>query len=1847
MRNQLLNFRPRTGVIKVVDEISTEIYDILVLQEKKMQFLPKPENNQESMDEESEETATDELDEEDSDILWELPSPDLEVDDRHKDLFLQTQLEPKELQRRSFNIFQRAKTVFEEQGYNILYLALGLLEWTEAEHSNDIKKAPLILIPVQMERKGVKRSFKIYWTGDDIITNISLQAKLKEQGINLPDFEMPDDKDDVYNYFQQVESSISKMKNWNVRYEIHLGFFSFTKFVMYQDLDPENWPSGFSFHENPIIDSLFNPADYTNEPAFDESEVDIKLPSKEVYTVLDADSSQIAVIEDVKSRKNLVVEGPPGTGKSQTIVNLIAELIASGKTVLFISEKMAALEVVKSRLDSINLGDFCLELHSNKSNKKEVLKELERTLLNSSQKVLIEDEKFQELDGIRTELNNYKDLIHSPYGEMGFTPYHLIGFKEKSLVHFENSGKEFPIVIIENVSKYNRETWQESISKLNNIEELLRSLKPITEHPWHDCNPGLILPADRQAIKNILEKLLTSLNKIQTETANITEVTGVKLATNIHELEKTRENALKILDSEVIELELLKSTEWDHENYNAEQLIKQIESYQEQIEDFNEDALHQNAQIQLQNLKKVREDLFQVPSQEFVSFESEIKNLLTNSIQSLDELETTINVLHKISGVTLANNWLELDEALNNASKISASPQIDYEVMQNPEWDIFSQRAQEIFTEIENFKVKTAPLSKFKDDVLDKDLKHTHKKLIELSGKMLKFMSGDYKKTKNLAMSFYRDQAPQENDILIEDLENLIVIQEHRDRVRSLDPAGRSLFGSKWKSEHSDPEELRSLGLWLIELRSMLKEGKITSETIRIINTNPNGEEINKTINQIMGLIGEISKTNKELEHYFNRERVKQGITFDELRTENRNLHSKVFQYFEFRETLKNYFKKDFPESDEKLFEALNNLINCQNLKTEIDTSDLRGKSLFGSKWEATCSDCEELKSLSYWLMEFRKLLREGELTLISMDLISNVYRPERDTLLDPVFNEVNEFYKHLKDLNQYIRMNCDALFSEGISKTHLKELENHFSKYEQELASLVTWAQYNSEKKDLHPIAQPLIPLIDDGTLEPEDLLPAFKGNLADNILKNLFSENESLRNFVGDLHENKIRKFNSLDQHLLKLNQKRIAQEIKENQPNLSFNLSRNSELGILRNEFSRKRGHMPIRKLLFAAGGLIQTIKPCFMMSPLSVAQFLDPDSVGHLTFDVVIFDEASQVKPEDALGAFLRGKQLVVMGDTKQLPPTAFFDSMVETDELDNYEISSLMDMESILHFCKSSFPTRMLNWHYRSRHESLIAVSNQEFYDNQLLIYPSPEHQSDTLGLHYVNLDWQTAFYDRGRSSVNRGEAKTVVNAAIEHFKKYGESKSLGIGTFNTNQQRAILEELEMALRLLPKNERETLEKHFNREHEEKFFVKNLETIQGDERDVIMVSVGFGFESNQKFSYNFGPLNREGGERRLNVLFTRAKEKCIIFSNFTHSQLEIKPNSPFGIKALKMFLAYAQNKELLQIDEPLEDCDSPFEESVYEFLRSHGYHVHKQVGCAGYRIDLAVVDPESPGKYRLGIECDGAMYHSSPVARDRDRLRQQVLEGLGWNIYRIWSTDWYKKREDSTARLLDAINNSRNISTPSEVELEEEFFDIIEIEEETQSNIIETVSLEDSISAYEICESLGIDRNCEIHEKHPDELSLAINRIVEVEGPIHFNEVVRRIRDYWGLKRAGKRIQQAIAYSITLSEQRNDLIIKNDFLYHKNSEIVVRKRVDNNPPAKIELICVEEIGLAIRMIIENQHATSQDDLVTQVSRLLGFKTTRAGTAQRITEVIEDWKQIGELEQLPNGMLNFSQ
>jgi len=391
--NRLLKLREtKTGTLKIIDEIPDQIYEELVLNQKSMDFRPlqvstRIDGPQESapQDPDGLNSGTLELTMEEDSQIWELP----QHADRHTDLSLQTNLKPENLQKRLFYIHKQARSMLEEQGYTILYLALGFLkfEWPGGDDQEvETIQAPLVLVPVELDRSRVDLSFNLKWTQEDPTHNISLQAKLAEQGVSLPDFEMPEERGGIDRYFQLVRETISRESGWEVlQNDIYLSFFSFAKFIMYKDLDVRSWPNDKSPIDHPLIRSILAPS--AQEPAdsgFSEEEIDTRLRTQDLFHILDADPSQIAVIEDAKAKRNLVVEGPPGTGKSQTITNIIAEFLAAGKSILFVSEKMAALEVVKDRLDHTGLGDFCLELHSRKANKKRVLEKLRRSMEASS-----------------------------------------------------------------------------------------------------------------------------------------------------------------------------------------------------------------------------------------------------------------------------------------------------------------------------------------------------------------------------------------------------------------------------------------------------------------------------------------------------------------------------------------------------------------------------------------------------------------------------------------------------------------------------------------------------------------------------------------------------------------------------------------------------------------------------------------------------------------------------------------------------------------------------------------------------------------------------------------------------------------------------------------------------------------------------------------------------------------------------------------------------------------------------------------------------------------------------------------------------------------------------------------------------------------------------------------------------------------------------------------------------------------------------------------------------------------------------------------------------------------------
>jgi very-short-patch-repair endonuclease len=705
--------------------------------------------------------------------------------------------------------------------------------------------------------------------------------------------------------------------------------------------------------------------------------------------------------------------------------------------------------------------------------------------------------------------------------------------------------------------------------------------------------------------------------------------------------------------------------------------------------------------------------------------------------------------------------------------------------------------------------------------------------------------------------------------------------------------------------------------------------------------------------------------------------------------------------------------------------------------------------------------------------------------------------------------------------------------------------------------------------------------------------------------LIEQAFSFSPALIKFERASHEEVVEKFKKLDILNLHYNRVMVALKHWENVPRQQAG----GQVNILRNEFNKKARLMPIRKLIQEAGLAIQAIKPVMMMSPMSIANFLTP---GSIEFDLVIFDEASQVRPVEALGAIARGKQLVVVGDSKQLPPTSFFDKLnMDIEDEDNVTA----DIQSILGMCDAQgAPQRLLRWHYRSRHESLISLSNREFYENKLVIFPSPGSRSRMgLSFHYL----ENAVYDRGKTRTNPVEAEAVADAVIHHALN-NPKQSLGVVAFSTAQMQAIQNTLEVKRRKYPEAE------NFFRSHaHEPFFVKNLENVQGDERDVILISIGYGKIEDGKVPMSFGPLNNEGGERRLNVLITRAKLRCEVFTNITSDDIRPTELTKFGIRALKSFLYFAQHGRFDAQEEIIIPDKRPFEDQVAEQLTAVGYTVRKKVGSDAFYIDLAIVDPLNPGRYILGIECDGDAYASAKSARDRDRLRKQVLETMGWKIFRIWSTDWFRNPKQELERLIAAIEKAKELTALDDVEEE-----ALENEVVTVSREKEDISIS-SISTYVFAVLPAEVAQQELHLHSFGKLAEWITEVVKVEGPVHFDEMARRMAEAAGISKVGSRIKYTLTQAVQYAGQAGLVKSIGDFLWLKDMEVpVIRDRSGLSPTSKkLQYIAPEEVNLAIQKIVEEAIAIQLEAAVPFIAKLFGFARVTEELKKDILAAIE--------------------
>ncbi|MFD0716050.1 DUF3320 domain-containing protein [Paenibacillus sp. GCM10027626] len=759
------------------------------------------------------------------------------------------------------------------------------------------------------------------------------------------------------------------------------------------------------------------------------------------------------------------------------------------------------------------------------------------------------------------------------------------------------------------------------------------------------------------------------------------------------------------------------------------------------------------------------------------------------------------------------------------------------------------------------------------------------------------------------------------------------------------------------------------------------------------------------------------------------------------------------------------------------------------------------------------------------------------------------------------------------------------------------------------------TWRRIRAQAEEAGLL--PLIAPYEEGRISNDQLQAVFERGLYRSIANYIIDRDDRLRAFSGRIFEETISRFKEADSLFTTLTQKEIAARLSAKVPQMSQEAAQSSEAGILQRAIRSGGRNMSIRKLFEQIPNLLPRLVPCMLMSPISVAQYLDPNGP---KFDLVIFDEASQVPTAQAVGALARGNQAVIVGDPKQLPPTAFFSkSHSEVEDEDQ----ALQDMESILDDCLAlGMPERHLSWHYRSRHESLIAFSNAHYYENKLLTFPSPDEPVSSVTWYPVE-----GFYDRGRTKQNRAEGEAVVAEIIRRLKDpVLRQQSIGVVTFSSIQQTLIEDMLEDALK------REQELEQLMIQLPEPLFIKNLENVQGDERDVILFSVGYGPDASGKVSLNFGPLNRQGGWRRLNVAVSRARFEMHVFSTLRSHHLHAGRISAQGVLGLKAFLEYAEKgKQALPVGEAAGHAPriSSLHTSLAAELETLGYEADIYVGASGYRVDIGVLDSDHRDQYLLGILLDGPIYRNAESARDRDILREQVLRQLGWTLVRVWSPDWWENKQSVIRGIVEAIHQAkinRDKRTYEAFSVQEE---IIQAAQEVASSKEEAAIEPDrannkaeSEQIYKPCLLSPVSFGSEQFNspKHTALTLGQIKQVIEEEGPISRSLLTKRVLQAWGITRMGAKLERRFTELLAKLKLQTTETEETVFFWPEGVDPqryeIYRVSTDDANRRIAEDLPSEEIAAAVKAVLASQISLPQEELVKQVVKALGY--ARAGT-----------------------------
>lgn len=1713
----------------------------------------------------------------------------------------------------------RTTQAFLDTGLWTLFLAVGNLAWTDPQDKARKFNSPLLLVPVELIRQPKSKLVEIRYMSDDTVVNPALQLALQDYGITLPD---ADDTvlSNVIGLIGKIQTAVSRFPEWKIDEEIYLSYFTFHKEAMYRDLLDNEELLLKSEHILAISNS--GKQGQTQEYLFDPvpaDAVDHFDPPETSALILDADASQRAAVIAAREGHSFVLDGPPGTGKSQTIANIIATLMAQNRTVLFVSEKAAALEVVKNRLEEVGLSHGILELHSHKATRKEVSAALSEAVgYRPTVQGRITDSDRRKLARLRGRLTHHADAMNTPRDPLGLSLHQAMGRVSRL--------EDLPSTPLcdGDFENLDADQFANLMGVAQDLQRAWPSIVRGVNSPWYGIKSAKPLSVDAHALIDSLEDLEAAFVPYRSLARALEWDQPAHSKWMAYLIEHWRDKDPDIPKFWLTSRDLgptLDSVSSLREALQVER-DKRMHAHQAGGPRFAElvdaeTSVHPGARLRLVTQSGLLESRIMSEGEsqlraDQVRVESASRNLLAlrEHSRTLAELLGIVEpkTLSDVSDLLAIANIAQHDQRPEPTwITTGVNPKVADAIalLQSAAYD-FSQAEQEAGAYFDPAILESEPKS------LQIRFSNTHRGMRKLGGAYRSDL-------KILGEGSQPGIRAKDN---VQRLELAVTWQKAKARLDRLEEEFAGLLGERYNRERTDWQGLRDA---LDNAVVVAKRAK--TQSLETLNSAIGyGSSVDPQVRNVSEQLSNLLLAVRGVEPLFDARAANfDSLALDDIATKLDNAKSALDNLAQVINHVDAIVGRG--HDCKTALESLDAVHAWAEVATRLDSMAAASHNTLGDLYTGTDTPPEKLEMASEWIIDLHRILSldsnsEGqvmtddvivELDLLPLDtaVLSSSYRQWRSAV---------DSLKHAFHEDRHLELETDL--SDWIEG---RELTQFFADDVAGQAEYLAGqeAEVMLSTAGLEPVISSLIDKSADQSIVAECIERELLRRWIDLIIDN----DEDLGKAGSKNRDAAVTDFQKLDRQLIASTVADIVDKTNAHRPTTSVGQSQ-----ILISQGMKKRNLLPIRSLISSTWDVTKRLKPVFMMSPLSVSQFLEPN----LQFDVVIFDEASQVLPEDAVNAIYRGHQLIIAGDDKQLPPTKFFALSDDENSTEESE-SEAKDYESILDLAKASsaYKSLTLSWHYRSRHQDLITFSNKSFYDSKLITFPSSDEVGNHVGVEFFHVS--DGVYGRSGSRRNMPEARFVARRVEHHFDTRPD-KNLGVVTFSQSQAEAV----ESAVSEMFER-RDDLVEIIDTSRLGGFFIKNLESVQGDERDVMIFSIGYGPDDAGKLNMTFGPVTGKGGGRRLNVAVTRARYRNEIVASFQPSQM--RPGASEGLRHLTNYLDYAvRGPVALALDdvESQGPAESPFEESVADWLRSKGWDVVTQVGTLGYRIDMAVRHPNHPGRFLLGVECDGRQYHSSQTARDRDRLRQEVLEGLGWTLHRIWGPSWYRQRRHEQERIEQALESALEVAPQGRIgkpRKDGPMRPVVTVEE------VDLESPPKWVIPYRIARPKrpprGIDASTSAAVLY---LKITIEEIVKVEAPIHRTVLDARIRTAWGIGRISAPIRRKVDAALEMSGFHPE----EDFFYVGSIEAEVDTRQHNADSKRdIEHVHPREVQDTVWRIVKDATAVRPEDAALRAARYLGFMRVGPDVNTSLNTAIQDLVKQGFFTLGEDGLLRLGE